>query len=252
MRELSSVIRYCFENSLSNYTNGSSILENDKFADMIIPINSNSFEVPIFALEAFSVMHLRGTVESTDAIVVNLCKGTGTSTYKSLACRVRDILQKGYSANQLTLLTEGSDPNPYYGTGGAIFNKDFQPVMLLTWQMQKVFDIEEENSRYLFRYRFTKPILRVAPEVFILKADSVQRFIINKIVPKLLNLSYVYKPDMRACSELFLRNDYTRLVPKVEIEKCPFEVKEADAPSISTTNEKLLDVALNNLEEIIQ
>lgn len=120
---------------------------------------------------------------------------------------------------------------------------------MLSWELKKIYRDDEQDP---FRYKFIRPILRVAPEVFINKSNTVERFIINQIIPTALSITYLSSPEFYNC-KIYDSNSYNcNTKVKVLIEKIPFIIKEADVPSISTTNEELLGTALNYIDEIIE
>ena len=118
---------------------------------------------------------------------------------------------------------------------------------MLSWELKKIYRDDEQDP---FRYKFISPILRVAPEVFINKSNTVERFIINQILPTALSITYLSSPIFHR-SMIYESNSGNCKV-KVLIEKIPFIIKETDVPSISTTNEELLGTALNYIDEIVE
>ena len=144
-------------------------------------------------------------------------------------------------------ITPDNDENPYYTTWGAIFNKDYIPVMMLTWELEK----EPLPDNTDFQYKFTRPVLRLAPEVF-RKSNAVEKYIVNKVIPEILTLDGLNFP-FREGLHGFYKHDYGEVVPDVKIivEYCPFRLSSVDMPSISTTNKDLLNIALDNLDEVI-
>lgn len=250
MMDLQSTLRCCFENDFNDVTWGNNPTLDMNTPSIIIPINKEEFEIPVFALDLFNSMLRDSSTDynNLDALVLQLLVGNRTCTYKSLDSRVRNILIKKYKISHLWKLIKTEDPEiTYYATSGAIFNQNYEPVMLMTWQMRKV---HTEVSPQEFE--FVRPILRVSPEVIVNKVDPVQRHIGNKIIPLVLAERYISRPTMdysRIYGEV-PRSTYYRV--KVIIDKMPFPLQTADVPSISTTNEVLLNIALNYIDEVVQ
>lgn len=145
---------------------------------------------------------------------------------------------------KIPLDTQGE--NYYYGTCGAIFNKNLMPVMIMSWRIEKV---QQDNPDKSFVYKFTQPILRVSPSVFTVKADSLTRYIINQIIPNALRNRY---DAPHIYSNPLFPSTYESFNIKVDIDEFPFTLQKVNAPSVSTTNEELLNVALANIDEIAE
>lgn len=250
MRDLRTAISYCFECvAADTYSISRSISFTDKSSYMLIPVTGDNIEIPTMAM--FSLPTLENKIlqkEPIDALAVNLNNNGGYSTFKSVSASIRDAFTVLYkNAHLRKLVTVGDPEKTYYGTYGAIFDENFKPIVMLSWELKKIYRDDEQDP---FRYKFISPILRVAPEVFINKSNTVERFIINQIIPTALSITYLSSPIFHR-SMIYESNSGNCKV-KVLIEKIPFIIKETDVPSISTTNEELLGTALNYIDEIIE
>ena len=253
MRDLKTTISYCIQCiAANNYSDEHRTLNfTDKSSYMVIPITNDCIEIPTMVM--YSLTAIENKIkknESPDAIVVNLKNTGGFTIYKSLAAGIKDMFSSLYKNSYLRKLTTVGDPEKtYYGTYGAIFDENFKPIVMLSWEVRKIYRDDELRP---YKYKFIRPILRVAPEVFINKSNTVERFIINQIIPTALSINYLSSPSCHR-SVIYESNstNYNTKV-KVLIEKIPFIIKETDVPSISTTNEELLDTALNYIDEIIE
>lgn len=252
MRDLKTAISYCFECVASDaYNINRSVSFTDKSSYMLIPVTGDNIEIPTMAM--YSLPTLENKIlqkEPIDALVVNLNNNGGYSSFKSVSASIRDAFTVLYkNAHLRRLVTVGDPEKTYYGTYGAIFDENFKPIVMLSWELKKIYRDDEQDP---FRYKFIRPILRVAPEVFINKSNTVERFIINQIIPTALSITYLSSPEFYNC-KIYDSNSYNcNTKVKVLIEKIPFIIKEADVPSISTTNEELLGTALNYIDEIIE
>lgn len=250
MRDLRTALSYCFECvAADTYSISRSISFTDKSSYMLIPVTGDNIEIPTMAM--FSLPTLKNKIlqkEPIDALAVNLNNNGGYSTFKSVSASIRDAFTVLYkNAHLRKLVTVGDPEKTYYGTYGAIFDENFKPIVMLSWELKKIYRDDEQDP---FRYKFISPILRVAPEVFINKSNTVERFIINQIIPTALSITYLSSPIFHR-SMIYESNSGNCKV-KVLIEKIPFIIKETDVPSISTTNEELLGTALNYIDEIIE
>lgn len=250
MRDLKTALSYCFECvAADTYSISRSISFTDKSSYMLIPVTGDNIEIPTMAM--FSLPTLENKIlqkEPIDALVVNLNNNGGYSSFKSVSASIRDAFIVLYkNAHLRKLVTVGDPEKTYYGTYGAIFDENFKPIVMLSWELKKVYRDDDQDS---FRYKFIRPILRIAPEVFINKSNTVERFIINQIIPTALSITYLSSPIFHR-SMIYESNSGNCKV-KVLIEKIPYIIKETDVPSISTTNEELLNTALNYIDEIIE
>lgn len=250
MGDLKTAISYCFECiAADSYSISRSISFTDKSSYMLIPVTGDNIEIPTMAM--YSLPTLENKIlqkEPIDALVVNLNNNGGYSSFKSVSASIRDAFTVLYkNAHLRKLATVGDPEKTYYGTYGAIFDENFKPIVMLSWKLKKIYKDDEQDP---FRYKFISPILRVAPEVFINKSNTVERFIINQIIPTALSITYLSSPIFHR-SMIYESNSGNCKV-KVLIEKIPFIIKETDVPSISTTNEELLGTALNYIDEIVE
>lgn len=217
---------------------------------MIVPINEDTFEIPTFLLNKFINIVNIDYENNVDAIVVDLNYLYQRSGYKSIDSCIRKVVSTSFEKARLIKIADVGDHfKSYYGTQGAIFNSDFSPLMMMSWIMKKV---PKEDDSSSFEYKFYKPILRVSPEVFINKDDSVQRYIINKVVSGVLNIDCIACPHIYSSDRFNIDSMCHSFKAKVEIEHCPFVFKKTDIPSISTTDEELLNTVINNIDEVIQ
>ena len=250
MRDLRTALSYCFEFAAADtYSISRSISFTDKSSYMLIPVTGDNIEIPTMTM--FSLPTLENKIlqkETIDALAVNLNNNGGYSTFKSVSASIRDAFTVLYkNAHLRKLVTVGDPEKTYYGTYGAIFDENFKPIVMLSWELKKIYRDDEQDP---FRYKFISPILRVAPEVFINKSNTVERFIINQIIPTALSITYLSSPIFPR--SIIYESNSGNCKVKVLIEKIPFIIKETDVPSISTTNEELLGTALNYIDEIIE
>lgn len=249
MRDLQSILESAYKDSMHSswYSPKIEGLDN-RSVFMTVPL-VDSFEIPIFALSAFSSNNRMGGKNPPDSIVVNLEYKGSRATYKSLDVNIRNTLNTNYFYARLIKMPEVGDPGRVYFTAqGAIFDDNYNPVMMLTWEMKRLYI--EETSEY--KYKFIRPVLRVKPEVIINKCNALERYIVNKIIPTALALNYITTPVIHSTDVIATYYSSIRFKVKTVIDKIPFEIRETEAPSISTTNGELLKIALDNLEELTQ
>lgn len=249
MRDLKLTLTWCFQCLDANLWGPISTLRyTDKSSYMVIPISSENIEIPLMALDLSTIESQIRAKGDIDAIVVNLNNIGGYTSYKSVSAAIRDVFSTTYHNVRLRKIISIRDPEKtYYGTYGAIFDENFKPVVMLSWEMKRIHQDDENNP---IKFKFIRPILRVAPEVLINKSNVIERFIINQIIPTSLTLTYISSPSIFRTT-IYEENDRDEKV-KVIIEDIPFVVREADVPSVSTTNKELLDIASNYIDEMVE
>lgn len=249
MDRLHTIISECYADTTynNNHRYHSSVRADGNSSYMVIPVGGNATEVPAFALRDFMEYVIRKG--SLDNMVVCLTDSGVITTYASMPSKIQDALSLPYSTigsfrtERMLKIITGSSPNDYYyGTQGMLLNHDFLPVMMMSWLLEKMEEVKETPGT---KYKLVRPILRIAPEV-INKSDALRRYIVNKIMPTSLE-GTVRSPRM-----LGLRTEQPCMRVRVEIDQNPFLVRKTAVPSISTTNQELLDIALGNLDEIVQ
>lgn len=214
-----------------------------KFLD--IPVGGNTFEIPVMAFEKLRSISHRDR-EYRDCVIAAHLNDTGsTSRYSTLDRNMKDVLEESFSSSRLVALTvkQGDDNILYYGTCGAVFNRNMEILMMMSYQIETC----DQNTDPVFR--IVRPILRIDPNVFLSKADPMERYIINKILTASLSIT-LYENRLLLPSTISCAEDAMKV--KVELDKSPFVIHQASVPSISTTNQSLLQVALDHIDEIIR
>lgn len=242
MNDLITVLKDCFENfgrHLYNYSPNTSDINFKSF--MVIPVSEDVFEIPMFVHPSFINMVKCNELKP---IVVNLNYTGSTTSYKSLESAIKSALLSDYRQPRFVKLPSKPDEKTYYASYGAIFDSEYNPVVLISWQIKKVC----VGSRT--KYQYIQPILRIAPEVIINRSNTMERFIVNKILSNVLtfqNISYPSDVSSYLCRDLFIM-DINRKKVKVLLEDMPFEIRHPQVPSVATTNEELSNIAINALK----
>lgn len=250
MTDLKAILRECYNGYESHYSYGGRSMQHPCTLerDIIIPVSFNdTFELPTFLLSNFMPYSFLSHREDF-AFVATLKSNIRMSRYKSLDAIIRDSLEISFASRKLQCIVENAHDSSqnYYATQGTIFDSAFNPVMMLLWQVKA----ERDEDNHL-KFKFIKPILKVAPHVLIEKADSVQRYIVNKIIPAALEITWIHKPNGMLYNDFIETDCENHCSVKVEIDKMPFLFKNTDTPSVSTTNGMLLDIALSHVEEAV-
>lgn len=214
---------------------------------MEIPIGSDVFELPLLAYSAFRDMlsHNR----HCDTLVAQIYSCGLESSYKSLDSIMKDVLTAKPSLHLCKVRVPGSS-NVYYSTYGTVFDSRLKPLMMLSWVFERKPD---GNGR--MKYHYKKPLLRLNPQTCLLKEDALQRFMAGRMMTSSLE-SYVTLPYFASMDE-YLEQTHSYInrrsfQARIEIDECPFVIRGVDIPSISLTNEALLQMAADHINEILQ
>lgn len=217
---------------------------------MIIPSKGDKVEIPLFILPQYADMLKQNSPDNaTDYISILLEIKGYRSSYASFDRIVKDVFNSSFEDQGLVKIIgkDGANTHTYYASKGALFDSNLKPLMLCTWEMEKrAIDPYQLSLHPQMRSYFTKPLLRIDPELFLSKPDNVGRFVLKKMVSLLLNV-VVYTPMRFGELGAIYNHAYT---PSLVVEKIPFEIKTVPAPSISTTRESLLNLVLDNLEDM--
>ena len=252
-RELDYIMQEVFR-GINSYTRGTSYwyhnrssISPGKKKYLEIPIKEDRFELPILAVNNFINLTQDNRDLSTDVITAMLFSLEKEPRYKSLDRYMRDIIIEDFIDSRLVKceVKQGEETILYYGTHGAVFDKNFFPVMMCTWLIERVW-INEETRKY----KFIKPILRISPKCYIYQADPMQRWIVKKAASIGLSETLA-RPYNHSLNSNFDMSDSEDAKLTVEICDSPFVIKTADVPSISTTNESLLQIAIDHIEEVV-
>lgn len=247
MTDLKHTIQRCFEGFFQDtiYSYRDNVIHN--FQYMNVPVFKDVFELPTFMFRELFNYDSSAIVDTVDTFTACLNYTGAKSTYKTLSSKLRIILtQMFHTARLVKIPLDPLGENYYYGTCGAIFDKDLMPVMIMSWRVEKV---QQNNVDKSFVYKFTQPILRISPSVFTAKANPLTRYIINQIIPNTLicrcDTPQIYNNSL-------FPSTFESFNVKVDIGDFPFSFRKVNTPSVSTTNEELLHVALKHIDEVVE
>lgn len=249
MKSLNEVLKSCFWIDYRRYcsTMTDSVL-NRCSAFMSIPVSEETIEIPVLAFMDFMNRVVLHPESKVDVLAVSLSDNGRTSTYKTVDTAIRDVLECSFPSVRLVRLPQKDASAPaYYCSQGVIFDASYTPLVMLSWKISRDKTAEEPSGN--LKYVSQEAILRISPRVFTHKDTSVERYIVNRIIPAALSIDCV-RPIME-----FYRNSVAgsrHFKIRIDIADCPFPVTMPDVPSVSTTNEELLDIALDNLDELVQ
>jgi len=215
-----------------------------------IPIDKECFDVPLFAIDAFHDLVTCGRDSRTDFIVAKLYTEGREPRYTTLSNFMPLVLLSEFKREHLIKLPvrQKDDTIYYYGTNGAVFDADFNIIMLVSWRIARTVNINGDPA-----YKFLNPVIYVNPRCVEEPDDPMKRYIMKKIVPTFSSLDTLAPSYFYRDSPKFIMDDDSWYGYEVKIEMCKstFKSKVAHLPSFSTSNEKLCQLALEHINEIV-
>ena len=239
---LSDALRCSFNSCINRYTapNQDSTLS----SQVTIPVSEDAFEIPAFVLCNSPVVRniKKGFV---DAVVANVSYYGFLSHYKSLNASFCYNITNSLSDPGLVKLPVKDGETDCYITHGAVFDHNLQPLLMLTWVLQKTAP-SERNLSYKCSLQGLYPIVRVAPQVIVDHSHSVHKYIANRVLSSILSLNSIC-----LLSEDISDNYGYCFSPKALIEPIPFTVRRPSVPSVNTSNDDLIHSALDHFDDFI-
>lgn len=246
MLSLRTIISRCFAGiHHSQYRGNAFLWQERKSRYLTIPLDTEEIELPLFVVDTLHTTIYQNNNINLDSanLVVEMHTSSKCGTYKTIDANIRQIIGASF-INSLTKITIKDSSTVYYGTYGALFDKDLNPLMMLIWKVKRTpLDNLREDSREWFTP--IRPIIRVSPRIA-QKENSMERYIFNKIITEgltLNNFEGIY-------SDIFYYSPQKTFSTQVIIDEFPFLISDSATPSISTTNKELIDTALAYIDDM--
>ena len=246
MLSLRTVITRCFAGLYHSQRGMEFLGQERKSRYLTISFDTEEIELPLFVVNALltTIYSKRNNINlDSDNLVVEMHTSSKCGGYKTIDSNIRQIMGTSFT-NSLMKITLKDSSTVYYGTYGALFDKDLNPLMMLIWKVKRTppDNLREGNKEWFTPIR---PIIRVSPRIA-LKENSMERYIFNKIITEglaLTNLEGIY-------SDIFYYSPQKRFSTQVIIDEFPFLISDPVTPSISTTNKELIDTALAYIDDM--
>ena len=247
MLSLRTIISRCFAGLYHSQYRGNAFLwQERKSRYLTIPFDTEEIELPLFVINALHTsIYSKGNNINLDSdnLVVAMHTSSKCGEYTTMDANIRQIIGASFT-NSLMKITLKDSSTVYYGTYGALFDKDLNPLMMLIWKVKRTPpDNLEEGSREWFTP--IRPIIRVSPRIA-LKENSMERYIFNKIITEGLALTNLEGIS----SAIFHYLPQKTFSTQVIIDEFPFLISDPAIPSISTTNKELIDTALTYIDDM--
>ncbi len=193
---------------------------------MGIPISASQyFEMPVMVYGKFNFLP-----QAPDTLVLDLHSYGRIPYYKTFDRYIKEILRSDYYETGLVKIH--IDSNVYYATQGAIFDCNFKPIMLCSWVSCGVHEGQLVP---------VKPLIRLSPSFFLSPSNLIERFIAKKIPASVISLNN--------SGGIHTFGGYCKIT--LEIADSPFEIREAQNPSVLTKSRDLCNLAAEHLKETL-
>ena len=218
----------------------------EKKVFLTIPLNTEIIELPVLVLPKFQDAVWRTQINQYSSIAIALQDYGNAPYYSTLDRILRDTLIAPFKDSKLhkVEVKQGGETITYYVSRGAIFDDNYTPILMLSWELEKQ-NISEDNN---IPYQLRRMIVRVSPDCYLNKTDPMRRAIANRIINLVLNDRDVTR--WVTCDGLISRA-HRKLKVVVEIANCPFNITHPKDPLPDTSNKEIASVALNHIEEIV-
>ena len=204
-------------------------------------VKDKPFEVPAFVIDSF--LSSSDVYESSTLAIRLNTSGYGPY-YKTLDKNMKELLLSKFMTFRLVKLKDDRDEDIlYYITQGAIFDKDFNPIFMASWLLH----FSDDPSVH---WVLDRPILRIVPDVIVHQNTPIERYIVKKLLPVILDT------EVERIGEFTRRSTGVVVaapegIAKVELTEIPFTIRGVDSPSYSTTRDSLIKTVLDNIDDVI-
>jgi len=254
-------IGYCLRDMYSNTPSGAmgvsiSMYDGALSRCMVIDVSQPVFEVPLFVMPMFCP-RMQDLFDNNFTVVVPLIHSLRSPSYKSVPCAIaKEVFScSHYDSDKLwrIKLPAPNEEVVYYGSRGVVFNESLKPMAICSWRMSKT-DVASPDSPVKHIVSIERPVLRISPECYLAKADPVQSFINNKMLKTLLadpvRAPWSYSFHGQPSCEVLHCGDMFRV--RVIIEDWPYPIESPSPPSVSVTQQDLVDTVLDNIDDLDQ
>ena len=242
MRDLSSTVYTIYTGSYSRYYNRIEINTLPKDETFLVFTLGDTFKIPAFAVETVQTMwHENQITDDPVDLVLPISDRVALSPYKSLDANMRHSLYAKVPGLVKVTVKKGQENIDYYVTHGMVLDATFEPILLCMLEGVKKVPVNEEKTCLSIE----KIAMYLKTDIFTGKADPMERFLANKLPTVFLDQT-IDGPRYSG----FIVND----PPQEFIVSSSFPLKHIHpkTPSQTITNEELLKVALDHIDDTLQ
>lgn len=203
-----------------------SFIQNTRYNKFwVLPYKDREIELPICLITNFTTE----LPQKDTNIVIPLYKIQYGEPYASGSTVLSHLFDNNFVQGGVAPLYCYKENNQcfHYGTFGAVFDEDFTPEFICSWQIH----IGDNN-----RLNLVTPIIRFSPSLF-QKKDSISTTLCNTVFKNVIG------KKVRNSETCYYQN------LKVIIEDWPYPLLTPKKPDINTTDEELKQILLDNVGE---
>jgi len=217
---------------------------------MDIAISVPVFEVPLFYMPWFT-KHLQDVchadTENLHLVAPLLAFDNRYVRYKTIpSILAKQVFQSEFHKDGLLKIAVPNSDVVYYGTHGAVFDSGMHPIFIASWKIRRKDKPSLDNT--FSQLVLQNPVIRISPQCYLERNDGVQSFIANKLLKTFLE-SKVPIPCFYTMPYLDKEDSFYRDV-QVILENSPFNITSVPNPSVSTTQQELRDVVIDNIQDL--
>lgn len=152
---------------------------------LVLPINKESIEVPLFAInsssfEYGSLQQFLLKKESSELRIALYWNGL-ISKMQTIESTMKAAMPGHFQTCRLVKFKDPKTEQIYYISRMALFDKDFNPLIMGTWQFERHIKETEEEQSILFNVK--APLLHISPEIYTLKpSNTICSTIIKRLI----------------------------------------------------------------------
>lgn len=207
---------------------------------LIIEVNDDKVEIPVIAREHFEslVSDKINLALGTKRIILPLYDNSPSQERRTFDSIIVQMFNNVRFDMRLQKITTNKG-EVYYGGKGIIFDESYSPLLLCTLTARKV-HTEEGNSMVYYR-----PVCHVSPKVFLESDKLINKGIIKKLIP------FCTSKEVSFPNYKFGVNPESKKVKVVVDDFDKFFIEPVKPTPSSTTNDKLNECLIDNIEDIM-
>lgn len=186
---------------------------------LVSDVKEDNVEIPVHAVDilANSILNEHSFNHKFDQIAFPLCRIRSTISVKTSSSLISKAVVQNFMGRLLEFRT--SSEETYYGCEGLILDKNLDPILLATVDVDKAESDEEETFLRVKSFN-----VRISPKVFD-RDTALSKYLINKLIP--LYLSRKIR-DVDVMGSICI--DSEGITPRIIVEDSNKFIVKAEAP----------------------
>lgn len=200
---------------------------------LVIDTSKEEFELPTIVLSRMSNLLLNEDPNVTPKYAFPLYVGQTGTRFRTADSLIRSSMSCVSYSNRLTEFVQISTHDKYYGGKGILFDKNFNLLLICTYRSSLTVEPKE--------IKLKEKIVHISPRVFLDSNNFINKNIVKKLLP------YLLESNIRViCGDRYLNDLSGRSKPKILIDDYPDLISSPklvpqDTPISDTLNVLLLE-----------